>query len=113
MLTARAPCTLDLAPVSMSEVKSTRDVVVANAQGLHARPASLIMKLANQFQAKIELIKDNQRVDGKSIIEILTLGAAPGTSLIIEASGPDAETALDALAELFASKFADTEENNT
>jgi phosphocarrier protein HPr len=97
----------------MSEVKSTRAVVVANAQGLHARPASLIMKLANQFQARIELIKDNQRVDGKSIIEILTLGAAPGTSLIIEASGPDAETALDALAELFASKFADTEENTT
>ena len=96
----------------MSESKSTRAVVVANAQGLHARPASLIMKLANQFESKIELIKDNQSVDGKSIIEILTLGAAPGTNLIIVATGPDAEAALDALAELFASKFAEIEENN-
>jgi phosphotransferase system HPr (HPr) family protein len=97
----------------MSEPRSSRAVVVANAQGLHARPASLIMKLANQFASKIELIKENQRVDGKSIIEILTLGAAPGTNLIIEATGPDAETALDALAELFATKFAEVEENNT
>jgi phosphocarrier protein HPr len=95
----------------MSEPKSTRAVVVANAQGLHARPASLIMKLANQFESKIELIKDNQRVDGKSIIEILTLGAAPGTNLIIEATGPDAEAALDALAELITSNFAETEDN--
>jgi phosphocarrier protein HPr len=100
------------ATLPMSESKSTRAVVVANAQGLHARPASLIMKLANQFESKIELIKDNQSVDGKSIIEILTLGAAPGTNLIIEATGPDAEAALDALAELFASKFAEIEENN-
>jgi phosphocarrier protein HPr len=97
----------------MSEVKLTRTVVVANSQGLHARPANLIMKLANQYQSRIELVKGNERVDGKSILEILTLGAEPGTNLIIEAAGPDAEAALEALAELFASKFADVEEENT
>ncbi|HEV3416319.1 MAG TPA: HPr family phosphocarrier protein [Pirellulales bacterium] len=97
----------------MSEVNLTRTVVVANSQGLHARPANLIMKLASQYQSRIELVKGNERVDGKSILEILTLGAEPGTSLVIEAAGPDAEAALDALAELFASKFADVEEENT
>jgi phosphotransferase system HPr (HPr) family protein len=97
----------------MSEVNLTRTVVVANSQGLHARPANLIMKLASQYQSRIELVKGNERVDGKSILEILTLGAEPGTSLVIEAAGPDAEAALDALAELFASEFADVEEENT
>ncbi|HEV2972325.1 MAG TPA: HPr family phosphocarrier protein [Pirellulales bacterium] len=97
----------------MSDVKLTRAVVVANSQGLHARPANLIMKLANQYESRIELVKGNERVDGKSILEILTLGAEPGTNLIIEAAGPDAEAALEALAELFASKFADGEEENT
>jgi phosphotransferase system HPr (HPr) family protein len=71
------------------------------------------MKLANQYESRIELVKGNERVDGKSILEILTLGAEPGTNLIIEAAGPDAEAALEALAELFASKFADGEEENT
>jgi phosphocarrier protein HPr len=93
----------------MSDMKLSRDVVVANTQGLHARPANLIMKLANQYQSRIELIKGNERVDGKSILEILTLGAAPGTTLVIEATGPDAEAAVEALATLFASKFAEVE----
>ncbi len=90
-------------------MKLSRDVVVANTQGLHARPANLIMKLANQYQSRIELIKGNERVDGKSILEILTLGAAPGTTLVIEATGPDAEAAVEALATLFASKFSEVE----
>jgi len=90
-------------------MKLSRDVVVANTQGLHARPANLIMKLANQYQSRIELIKGNERVDGKSILEILTLGAAPGTTLVIEATGPDAEAAVEALVTLFASKFAEVE----
>jgi phosphocarrier protein HPr len=93
----------------MSDMKLSRDVVVANTQGLHARPANLIMKLANQYQSRIELIKGNERVDGKSILEILTLGAAPGTTLVIEATGPDAEAAVEALVTLFASKFAEVE----
>jgi phosphocarrier protein HPr len=93
----------------MSDMKLSRDVVVANTQGLHARPANLIMKLANQYQSQIELIKGNERVDGKSILEILTLGATPGTTLVIEATGPDAEAAVEALATLFASKFAEVE----
>ncbi len=94
----------------MSEAKLTRTVVVANPNGLHMRPASLIAKLANQYESRIELVRGNERVDGKSMLEIVTLVAEHGTNLTIEASGPDAEAAVESLAELFASKFADVEE---
>ncbi len=97
----------------MSEAKLTRVVLVTNSQGLHARPANLIMKLAHQFQSKIELVKENERIDAKSILEILTLGAAPGTSISIEATGPDAPAAIDALATLFAENFHEDEQENT
>ena len=99
----------------MSDVKASRTVVVNNSQGLHLRPAHLIVQLANQFQAKIELLKENHRVDGRSITDLMTLAAVQGTQLTIEADGPDAHAALEALAELFAGNFADYEqgENQT
>lgn len=93
----------------MSEPKSQRTVVVTNPQGLHARPADLFVKLANRFESRIELVKDSERVDGKSILSILTLAAVEGTTLSIEATGHDAEQALDALVELIAQNFAEDE----
>jgi phosphotransferase system HPr (HPr) family protein len=98
---------------AMSNGKVHRIVIVGNSQGLHARPASLIVKLTSQYQSRIDFIKDNARIDGKSILDILTLGAPQGTNLVIEAEGPDAESALDALAELFAGNFGETDENHT
>jgi phosphotransferase system HPr (HPr) family protein len=95
----------------MSDVKVSRTVVVNNPQGIHARPADLIVRLAKQFQANIEFVKDNYRVDGKSILNLMTLAAEQGTQLTIEADGPDAQAALDALAELFAANFAETDQN--
>ncbi len=95
----------ELAPPPMSEAKLSRDVVVTNSQGLHFRPADLISKKAREFQAKIELVRGHERIDARSILEISTLGAVPGTMISIEAVGPDAESALEALAELFAAKF--------
>ena len=95
----------------MSDGKASCTVVVNYPQGIHARPADLIVRLAKQYAAKIEFIKDNQRVDGKSILELLTLAALQGTELVIEADGPDAQAALDALAKLFASDFAEPERN--
>jgi phosphocarrier protein len=86
----------------------TRTVVVNNPQGLHARPAEEFVKMASRYQARIEVIKDGQRVDGKSILNILTLAAVQGTRLCLEATGPDAAGALDALAKLFES-FVETE----
>jgi phosphocarrier protein HPr len=89
----------------MSDEKRTRTVVVTNRQGLHARPADTFVKTASRYQSKIEVIKDSERVDGKSILSMLTLAAMEGTKLSIEATGADAEQALDALADLFARNF--------
>ena len=93
----------------MSEVKVQRTVIVTNPQGLHARPADMFVKLASRYESKIELVKDSERVDGKSILAILTLAAAEGTRLSIEATGRDAEQAIDALVELVAQNFAEDE----
>ena len=84
---------------------ASRIVVVTNPQGLHARPADLFVKLASQYESTVEVIKDGERVDGKSILAILTLAAVQGTQLEIEATGPDAEAALNALAELIGRDF--------
>lgn len=81
-------------------------VVIHNEQGLHARPAQLLANLALSYQAKIEIVCNGQRVDAKSILHILTLGAVQGTELVIEAQGADAETALEAIVRLVESDFA-------
>lgn len=93
----------------MTEQQVSRTVVVTNPQGLHARPADLFVKTAVQFESQIEVIKDGERVDGKSILAILTLAAVAGTQLQIVATGPDADAALGALVELIAQNFAENE----
>lgn len=80
-------------------------VTVRNPQGLHARPADLFVRRASQFESRIDLIKDGERVDGKSILGVLTLVAEQGTELKIEARGPDADRAVAALVELFEKDF--------
>ena len=69
------------------------EVVVAIEQGLHARPADLLAREARKWQSRIELVADQQRADGKSILELLTLAAEAGTRLVVEATGPDAREA--------------------
>jgi phosphotransferase system HPr (HPr) family protein len=93
----------------MNDEKVSRMLSVNNPQGIHARPAHLIVRRLQPFQAKVEFVKENQRVDGRSILELLTLAAEQGTQLVIEANGPDARQALDAVAELFAANFAEPE----
>lgn len=89
----------------MADGTVTRTVVITNPQGMHARPADGFVKLASQFESKIEVIKDGERVDGKSILAILTLAAVEGTKLQIEVTGPDAEAALAALTDLVRRNF--------
>lgn len=84
-----------------------------NEQGLHMRPLDIFVRCANQFDAKIEVIRDTERADGKSILSILTLGAEKGTQLLIEASGQDAEGALAALVALVESGFAEDATEDT
>jgi phosphocarrier protein HPr len=78
----------------------TRVIVIRNKQGLHARPAAMFAKLANRFSANILLVHENHRVEARSIMDLLTLGAGPGTKLVLEATGDDAHEAVEALAQL-------------
>lgn len=93
----------------MSEPIARRKVVVTNAAGLHLRPADMFVKTARGFAAQVFVIKDSERVDGKSILSMLALAAVESTELEIEATGPDAEDAIAALCELFARNFHDDE----
>ncbi|HJQ81244.1 MAG TPA: HPr family phosphocarrier protein [Lacipirellulaceae bacterium] len=89
----------------MQTPRVTRAIVIRNAQGLHARPADMFARLARQFQSRIELVREGRRVEASSIMDLLTLGAAQGTELILEAEGVDANEAVEALVKLVESGF--------
>lgn len=83
-----------------------RTVLVSNPQGLHARPAEMLARLALTFDSEIVVIREGHSGDAKSIMHILTLGAAQGSELIIRARGADAAEALEAIVQLVQSDFA-------
>jgi len=85
----------------------SKPVTVVNPQGFHARPAHLFMKLAMSFQSQVEILKGNETINGKSILDLLTLGAGNGTTLTLRASGPDAQAAVEALAQLIEGGFGE------
>jgi len=74
-----------------------KKVLITNPQGFHMRPATAFARLALQFPCDVRVVKEDQSVDGKSPISLLTLCALPGTELTIEVSGPGAREALEAL----------------
>lgn len=83
----------------------TKTVVIANRAGIHARPAAMIVKVANKFNSEITLSKDDDEVNAKSIMGIITLAATYKTELILKASGNDEEEAAEALCKVFENKF--------
>jgi phosphocarrier protein len=84
----------------------TRTVPIVNKLGLHARPAALFVQTANGFpNCTITVSNHNERVNGKSIMGMMTLAAACGSELMIEAVGDRAEEAIEALCQLIANKF--------
>ena len=85
----------------------SREVVVVNAAGLPARPADLLAREARKWRSQIALVHDAQRADGKSILELLTLAAESGTRLVVEATGPDAREAVEAIGRLFDRNFTE------
>lgn len=88
---------------------SSQTVIVLNRLGLHMRPADMLVRTASRYQSHIEIEKDGQAVDCKSILGILTLAAAQGTQLHLRANGVDAAEAVQALSELFAQSFHETD----
>ncbi|HNX91143.1 MAG TPA: HPr family phosphocarrier protein [Candidatus Omnitrophota bacterium] len=77
-----------------------KEITVKNKMGLHARPAAVFVQVANKFISEIKIIKDDQEVNGKSIMGILMLAAERGAKLTIIAKGDDAEEAMARLCEL-------------
>jgi phosphocarrier protein len=78
---------------------------ITNRLGLHARAAALFAETANRFTAEVTVTKDGQVVSGKSIMELMMLAAAQGSTIEVSAAGPDAEAAIEAIGELIADRF--------
>ena len=76
---------------------ASEEVEIINRQGLHARPATQFVETANRFSSRVAVYKDNQKVNGKSIMEMMLLDAERGAVLRIETQGADAEPCLEAL----------------
>ena len=84
-----------------------KEAVVNNQVGLHARPATFFIQKANEFKSSIWVEKDERRVNAKSLLGVLSLGIVKGTAINLIADGADEKEAVDALAELIATNFAE------
>ncbi len=85
--------------------QAKRELTIRNRLGLHARPAMAFVDVASKFNCDIRVVKGKESVDGKSIMQMLLLAATEGTKLTVEADGPEAEAALNALDELVKDRF--------
>jgi phosphocarrier protein len=83
----------------------TRDFMVSNKLGIHARPAAMFVKTANRFSCDIFVEKDGEKVNGKSIMGLMMLAAGPGSKLTVHAQGRDASQALAEIETLIKRKF--------
>lgn len=89
----------------MADDTVEKSCLVRNKMGLHARPAALIVQTANRFPCAVTLSKDGQNVNAKSIMGVLMLAAARGSTVVVRAEGDDAAACADAIADLFAKGF--------
>jgi phosphocarrier protein len=90
-------------------VTATNSVEIINKRGLHARASAKFVKLAASFDAEVKVSKDGQTVDARSIMGLMMLAAGPGCCIEIEAEGPDAAPAVEALVALVADRFGEEE----
>jgi phosphocarrier protein FPr len=97
----------------MANDSASRQVTVCHPNGLHLRPAHALTTLASKFKSVIEIVRDGENADAKSILSVMGLAAEQGTQLIIQATGDDANAALDALGEWFAQDTAEDSQTNT
>lgn len=90
----------------------TKTLVIKNRQGLHARPAALFVQTASKFNSEVTVRRQDEAVNGKSIMGILMLGAEKGSSIVLEVEGDDAELALAELEKVINNE-EETEEKNS
>lgn len=86
-----------------------RQVEISNGLGLHVRPAMKFVELASRFQSDVRVRYNNNEFNGKSLLELTMMAAECGTRLDLEARGPDAQAAVEALAELVLARFHEDE----
>ena len=84
------------------------DFIVSNKMGIHARPAAMIVRVANKYGADIIVEKDEEQVNGKSIMGLMMLAAGKGSKLRFTATGSDAEDMLKEMSDLFQRKFEES-----
>ena len=84
-----------------------RELAITNKRGLHARASAKFVQMAERFKAEITVTRGSETVGGNSIMGLMMLAAAPGTSITVTAKGPQAREALDALTELVGSRFGE------
>ncbi|MBQ3023407.1 MAG: HPr family phosphocarrier protein [Clostridia bacterium] len=85
----------------------SKEIVVQNQVGLHARPATFFIQKANEFSASIWISKDERKVNAKSLLGVLSLGITRGTAVTLTADGADEEAAIEGLTNLVESNFAE------
>jgi len=85
----------------------SRELLIINKRGLHARASAKFVQTVDGFDAKITVSRDGMTVGGTSIMGLMMLAASPGSTIVVTAEGNDAVTALDALAALIADKFGE------
>jgi len=89
--------------------KVVKKIEIKNKLGLHARAAALLVQTANKFSAHVSISKDGQSIDARSIMGVLTLAAAQGSKIQVEAIGEDAERAVKAIERLIDNRFNESE----
>ena len=94
---------------NFGECVVTQELEIINKLGLHARAAAKLVKLSSTFQSTIEIEKEGQKVNCKSIMGVMMLAASCGSNVIISASGDDEQDALDAVTELINNRFDEEE----
>jgi phosphocarrier protein len=88
-----------------SSTTVSKELIVQNKQGIHARPAALFVKVANRFNSEVFVEKDGEKVNGKSIMGLMMLAAGPNSRLLVEAVGADAIEAVEEIEKLVRNKF--------
>jgi len=83
------------------------EVTIVNKLGLHARPSAKVTQVATKFGSEVWMTKGSRRINAKSIMGVMMLAAARGSTILIEATGPDEDQAVAALSELIASGFGE------
>ena len=83
----------------------SRELPIINKRGLHARASAKFVQMVERFNAEVWVTRGSETVGGTSIMGLMMLSAGPGTSIVVSAIGPEAQSAIDAITELVASKF--------